>query len=81
MQGSADTTEALTAILERLDAIACRTPQRFMSLRSAESYADLSQDSLRRLNERGELTFHRPRAWKDSDRPSRTRSADSGIGQ
>jgi len=35
-------------------------PQRFMTLRTASGYSDLSVDSLRRLVESGKLTAHRP---------------------
>jgi excisionase family DNA binding protein len=51
-------TEALQIILARLDAIAA--PKRFCSIASAAKYCDLSEDSLRRLIERGDLTAHRP---------------------
>lgn len=53
-------TEALQAIVERLDSLLDRTPQRFLSIASAAAYCDLSEDSLRRLIERGDLTPHRP---------------------
>lgn len=52
--------ETLKAIAERLDALLERTPQRFLSLASAARYCDLSEDSLRRLIERRDLTAHRP---------------------
>jgi len=55
-----DSTEALQAILARLDAIEAGTPKRFLSIASAAAWCDLSQDSIRRLIERGELTAHRP---------------------
>lgn len=55
-----ETAETLQAICERLDALLDRTPQRFLSLASAAAYCDLSEDSLRRLIERGDLTPHRP---------------------
>ncbi|NLS97425.1 MAG: helix-turn-helix domain-containing protein [Planctomycetaceae bacterium] len=52
--------EALQAITERLDALLAQPHQRFYSIASAALYCDLSEDSLRRLIERGDLTPHRP---------------------
>jgi len=58
-----DSTDLLASILQRLDDLAKATavpPQRFLSVRSAASYADLSDDSIRRLIERGDLVAYRP---------------------
>lgn len=51
--------EALHAKLDRLLERTAQ-PQRFLSIRSAAAYSDLSTDSIRRLLERGDLTAHRP---------------------
>ncbi len=51
------------AIHAKLDALARQSSalaQRFLSVKSAATYADLSEDSIRRLIERGDLTAHRP---------------------
>ena len=52
----------IDALHAKVDRLLERTaqPQRFMSIRTAAAYADLSQDSVRRLLERGELTAYRP---------------------
>jgi len=51
----------LEAILNRLDALTDRTEvQRFMGVKSAAAYADLSEDSVRELIRRGDLTDYRP---------------------
>jgi len=55
-----DPKEALTAILAKLDTMSDRAPQRFFSIASSAAYSDLSQDSIRRMIERGDLTPHRP---------------------
>ena len=46
----------LDAVLEALSA----PPKRFLSVKAAGLYADLSEDSVRRLIERGELEGYRP---------------------
>jgi hypothetical protein len=46
----------LDGLIARLD----QPPQRFLSVKSAASYADLSEDSIRRLIERGDLVGRRP---------------------
>ncbi|MHC4399219.1 MAG: excisionase family DNA-binding protein [Planctomycetota bacterium] len=52
----------LDVLHRKLDLLLDRTgpSQRFMSIRTAAAYSDLSQDSIRRLLERGDLTAHRP---------------------
>lgn len=48
--------DKLDAILERLGS----PPQRWLTVRSAAAYSDLSEDSIRRLIESGKLAAHRP---------------------
>ncbi|MGI6417254.1 MAG: helix-turn-helix domain-containing protein [Thermoguttaceae bacterium] len=57
-----DLAATLATIRESLDALLARTgpKPRFMTISSAAVYSDLSQDSLRRLLERGDLVAHRP---------------------
>ena len=52
----AEISRKLDAILDRL----ASPPQRFLTVRSAASYADLSEDSIRRLIESGRLSVYRP---------------------
>jgi len=56
------TPATLDALHAKLDALIERTgpPKRFLSIKSAATYADLSQDSIRRMIEQRDLTAHRP---------------------
>jgi excisionase family DNA binding protein len=58
--------ELAEVILRRLDQLAERSqqPRRFMTIKTAAEYADLSEDTIRRLLERGDLTAHRPVAGR-----------------
>ncbi len=59
-------TDHLQAILNKLDALLERSgpPRRFLSVAEAAAYSSLSDDSIRRLIERGDLTALRPMAGK-----------------
>lgn len=56
--------DPLQAIAERLDLLVERShaaPQaRYLSIKSAAGYTELSEDSIRRMLERGDLTALRP---------------------
>ena len=53
---------SLALVLQKLDALIERAavPKRFLSIAHAAEYADLSEDSVRRMIERGDLVAHRP---------------------
>jgi excisionase family DNA binding protein len=56
--------DSIQAIVERLDLLVERShaaPQaRYLSIKSAAGYTELSEDSIRRMLERGDLTALRP---------------------
>lgn len=54
--------DLMITVIERLDRLLERieSPKRFLSVSSAARYCDLSEDSIRRIIERGDLTALRP---------------------
>lgn len=58
------TLEAICQQLAGIKAALGQPPQRFLSVKSAAGYCDLSEDSVRRLVERGDLAACRPTRGK-----------------
>ena len=67
-----DLRAALEALTAKLEAVLDRvtSTRRFVSVAHAAEYADLSEESVRRLLGRGLLNAYRPVRGKDPDRPA-----------
>ncbi|NQU20951.1 MAG: helix-turn-helix domain-containing protein [Candidatus Nealsonbacteria bacterium] len=54
------TLATIAAKLDALLASRAAPPQRYLGVKASATYSDLSEDTIRRLVERGDLTAHRP---------------------